>query len=66
MRDRDADAARMAIRRRGILEKGYELFSTRNIESVSLQDVANAAGSGVATLYRYFTNKPNLVVEIAA
>lgn len=65
MRDRAADAAQMAKRRQAFLEKGYALFSTRNIESVSLQNVADAAGYGIATLYRYFTNKPNLVVEIA-
>ena len=54
-----------AIRRAAFIEKAYELFSSGNIESVSLQHIADAAGYGVATLYRYFINKPALVVETA-
>lgn len=43
-----------AGRRAALFEKAYELFSSRNIESVTLQDIADAAGYGIATLYRYF------------
>ena len=66
MRDTAKENPDKALRRKVFLEKGYELFTAKNIDSVSLQDVANAAGYGIATLYRYFVNKPNLVIEIAA
>lgn len=52
--------------RKLFMEKGFELFSTRSIEAVTLQDVADASGHGVATLYRYFNSKPELLLEIAA
>ena len=53
------------VRRRAFLEAGYELFSQKSIESVTLEDVAQASGYGVATLYRYFGNKSGLLLEIA-
>ncbi len=56
----------MKIRRNTFLEKGFELFSEKSIESVTLQDVAKASGAGVATLYRYFSSKPGFLVEMAA
>ncbi len=59
------DAELMAIKKRDFLEKGFELFSTRSIESVTLTDVAKASGYGMATLYRYFKKKPGFVVEVA-
>ena len=65
MRDKKQDAIQMAIKRRDFLEKGYELFCARSIESVSMQDIADAAGYGVATLYRYFTTKSDFVIEVA-
>lgn len=52
--------------RRLFMEKGFELFSTIGIETVTLQDVADASGHGVATLYRYFHSKPGLLLEISA
>ena len=53
-----------ALRRERLLETGFRLFAAHSIEAVKLQDVATASGVGVATLYRYFENKPNLVIEI--
>ena len=66
MRDREKDAAQMAIKRRHFLEKAYELFTRKNIESVSMIEVAKACGYGTMTLYRYFSTKPKLVVAVAA
>jgi len=66
MRDREKDAAQMAIKRRHFLEKAYELFTRKNIESVSMIEVAKACGYGTMTLYRYFSTKPKLVVTVAA
>ncbi|MBQ9009176.1 MAG: TetR/AcrR family transcriptional regulator [Clostridia bacterium] len=66
MRDKEKDAAQMAIKRRDFLEKAYELFTKKNIESVSMIEVARECGYGTMTLYRYFSTKPQLVVAVAA
>ena len=52
-------------RRIELLEKGFELFSSRGIESVTMQDVAGYVGCGIASLYRYFDKKPGYVVAVA-
>lgn len=65
MRDKEKDAAQMAIKRRHFLEKAYELFARKNIESVSMIEVAEKCGYGTTTLYRYFPSKPILVVAVA-
>ncbi len=66
MRGKGKDTLQMAEKRKVFVEKAYSLFSEKNIESVSLQNIADASGYGIATLYRYFTNKPALVIEVAA
>ena len=65
MRDKEKDAAQMAIKRKHFLEKSYELFTKRNIESVSMIEIARECGYGTMTLYRYFNTKPQLVVAVA-
>ena len=65
MRDKEKDAAQMAIKRRRFLEKAYALFTRKNIESVSMIEVARECGYGTMTLYRYFSTKPQLVVAVA-
>lgn len=52
-------------RRIELLEKGFELFSSRGIESVTMQDVAGYVGCGIASLYRYFDKKPGYVIAVA-
>ncbi|MCR5773557.1 MAG: TetR/AcrR family transcriptional regulator [Lachnospiraceae bacterium] len=54
--------AKLAERKEHLQKTAYELYSTRTIEEVSNQDVADASGYGIATVYRYFTNKNNMVV----
>lgn len=66
MRDPASDAAEMARRRELLLETGFRLFAHQTIESVKLQDIAAESGVGIATLYRYFETKQNLVIEIGA
>ena len=39
-------------------------MSARTIEAVTLQEIADEAKIGIATLYRYFGSKPQLVIEI--
>lgn len=53
-------------RKRQLLKAGLDLFSKHGIEAVSLQMVAETADVGVATLYKYYQNKLNLVVAISA
>ena len=55
----------MAARRQKILETGFKLFSEKTIAAVTMNNVADACGIGVATLYRYFRTKPALVMAIA-
>lgn len=65
MRGVGKDAENISAKRRIFVEKAYELFAAKDIHSVSLQDIADATPYGIATLYRYFANKPTLVVEAA-
>ena len=65
MRNKEKDAAQMAIKRNHFLEKAYELFTKKNIESVSMTEVARESGYGTMTLYRYFNTKQELVVAVA-
>lgn len=46
-----------------ILETAFSLFSENTIEKITMTDVAKAVGVGVATVYRYFNTKQNLVLE---
>ncbi len=64
MRNAEKDAAEMAERRRRLLETGFRLFAARSIEAVKLTEIADAAGLGIVTLYRYFKTKPDLVIEL--
>lgn len=48
-----------------IVDKVTELFLEKGINEVTIKDVANLVGLGEATIYRYFTKKENLVVEVA-
>lgn len=49
-----------------LIQAGFELFSTKGIESVSMQAVANQADVGAATMYNYYKTKANLAVAISA
>ena len=56
---------KIEARRNELLQKGYELFTERNIESVTMRDVANAVGCGIASVYRYYKSKPVFVIAVA-
>lgn len=59
-------AQKIAQRRQAILEAGFRLFSERSIDAVSMQNIADEAGTSFATMYRYFNTKLSLVVTISA
>ncbi len=65
-RNREKDAAEMAEKNRRILEKGFAIFAEHGIENVKMTDVAKAASIGIASLYRYYSTKPELVLAVGA
>ena len=56
----------MPAKREAMLNEGFRLFALHSIEGVSMQQVADASGVGIATLYRYYNTKLALVLEIGA
>ncbi len=66
MRKVEKDERAMAERREQMLETGLRLFGEKGIEQVRMQDVADACGIGIATLYRYFNTKLVFVIAIGA
>ena len=64
MRNKQKDAIQMEEKRQRILDAGFELFSTRPIESVTMPEVAEKSKVGRATIYRYYENKTELVIAI--
>ncbi len=59
-------AAQMAERRLMLLQTAFRLFTDRNIDSVSISDVAQQSGCPLRTVHRYFSTRDALVVETAA
>ena len=51
-------------KRRRILDAALKMFAARGYHGTSVPDVADAAGVGVGTLYRYFDDKNALVNEV--
>ena len=64
MRNVQKDEIEMAARRESVLENGFRLFSEIGIGQLSMQQISDAYGIGIATLYRYFSNKLALVIAI--
>lgn len=54
---------RKSLRKKEILGIALKVFSAIGIDQSNMTDVAKASEVGVATLYRYFENKTNLVIE---
>jgi len=52
-------------RKKNILEKALAEFCIRGIENTTIADVAKASEVGVASMYRYFSTKSELVIECA-
>ena len=57
-------AIEMASKDQRILENAFHLFANNTIEKVKLTEVAAAAGIGIASLYRYYPSKPDLVMAV--
>ena len=65
-RNPEKDIREEALRRKQLLEAGFALFSEQGIESVSMNAVAQAAGVGPTTLFKYYQTKERLVIAISA
>ena len=53
------------VKRNFLVDTAAQLFLERSIASVTLRDIAERAGVGEATVYRYFQCRQNLVQEVA-
>ena len=62
--DPEQDALQKEETNRRILDAGLSIFSEMSIDKVSMVNVADKANIGVATLYRYYRTKPELVVAV--
>jgi AcrR family transcriptional regulator len=54
---------RKRIRKKEISSIALKVFSEMGIDHTNMTDIAKTSEVGVATLYRYFENKTNLVIE---
>jgi len=54
----------MMIRNERILDEAFRIFSSSNIESTSMQEIADAAGVGIASLFRYYPAKKELATAV--
>ena len=61
---RDRREERKDEKREKILNTAFRVFVERKIEAVSMGEIAEAAGIGRATLFRYYPNKLELVVAV--
>lgn len=52
-------------RREKIIQTSMKLFWEKCVEDTSMEEVAKCSGVGVATIYRYFSTKIELVIETA-
>lgn len=53
------------LRYQSIVSTAERLFLDHGLDSVQMQDIADAAGIGIATLFRYFPKKDKLIVAVA-
>jgi len=65
-RNLEKDGIEMTAKRKLMLDTGFRIMSEKGIEAVSMQEIADACGLGIATLYRYFNTKLALVIAIGA
>lgn len=64
-RNLEKDAIEMAAKNQRILENGFRIFAEKTIEKVTMLEVAKTADIGIASLYRYYSTKPKLVMAIS-
>ena len=65
MRGGEKELAQIALKKENILSCGFKLFAEKTIDAVTMNDVAQSAGLGIATLYRYYKTKTDLVLAVS-
>lgn len=65
-RNRERDDAEKSRRKLLAMESGFRLFSEKGIETVKMSDIVEDCGVSRKSLYRYFSNKTELVIAIGA
>ena len=63
MRESAARMRRIQYRAQKILEVAMELFCEKGIEETSIDEIAERAGVGSATIYRYYETKAQLAIQ---
>jgi len=53
------------LKREYIIESAKKLFLANSIADITIKDISSLSGLGEATIYRYFTNKVNLVIAVS-
>lgn len=53
-------------RKQEVIRAAKDLFAIKTIEATSMQDIADEAEVGVASVYRYYRNKMDLVYAVAS
>lgn len=59
------DAKRKDATQKKIIETAYRLFCENTIDATTYQKIANTSGLGIATLFRYFPTKTDLVAQVS-
>lgn len=54
------------VRKQKIIDAAFNIFVEKKIEPVSMGEIAEAAGMGRATLFRYYPSKLELVIAVCA
>ncbi len=66
MRDPEKVKKEMKERDGLILDTAFDIFVVKKIEAVSMDEIAEAAGVGRATVFRYYKNKRDLVISVCS
>ena len=66
MRYAENEARRKRLQKQCIVTLAAELFLENGVENVSMVQIAEKGDVGVATLYRYFSTKTNLLLDVGA
>jgi len=53
------------LKRDYIIDSAKKLFLAKSIGEITIKDISAVSGIGEATIYRYFTNKENLVTAVS-
>ena len=53
------------LKRDYIIDSAKKLFLNKSISEITIKDISAVSDLGEATIYRYFSNKENLVIAVS-